>query len=216
MNYYDYGMDSIFDPRNPNYDPTYSNILQQGDEDDMVDVIVNSLAQNREPIPEPRMFDSTNFNYDDIDNADIYQAEDGKWYSHNPYVNAIAGIESGHRADAQAKGSSAKGLFQFINSTAQQYGLLNPFDAQQALGAFKKLTKANIKQMQKKGIPINPTTIYLAHQQGVGGLAQIMNHLKNGTPLSEAVLKNVKNNSLGGYKSVQQYYDDWEKRINRG
>ena len=66
------------------------------------------------------------------------------------------------------------------------------------------------------GIPINPTTIYLAHQQGVGGLFKIMTALQNGTELSGSTLRNVKNNSLGGYKNLQKYYDDWEARIRRG
>ena len=158
--------------------------------------------------------DFNNFSYEDIDNANIYE-KDGKWYSDNQYVNSIIGIESGHKANAHNT-SGAAGLFQFVPSTAKQYKLTNAYDPHESLRAYKQLTKDNIKQMKKMGIPINPTTIYLAHQQGVGGLFKIMTALQNGTELSGSTLRNVKNNSLGGYKSLQKYYDDWEARIRRG
>lgn len=70
--------------------------------------------------------------------------------------------------------------------------------------------------MKRMGIPITPTTIYIAHQQGVQGLARIMTALRTGSELTGATLRNVKNNSLGGYKGLQKYYDDWEARIKRG
>lgn len=152
-----------------------------------------------------------NFDFNSINDADIYE-KDGKVYSSNPYVDRIIQIESGRNPRAYNK-SGASGAFQFIKSTAKQYGLNNPFNAQESLNAYKKLTMNNIRQMQRYGIPINPTTVYLAHQQGVGGLKKIVDSLNNGTPLDSTTLRNVKNNSLGGYRGLQTYFDDWKKRV---
>ena len=154
------------------------------------------------------------FNAADINNAQIYQ-QNGKWYSNNPFVNAVMGIESGHKADAYNK-SGATGLFQFIPSTWASYGKGNALDPNANFEAFKRYTASNIKQMQKAGIPITPTNIYLAHQQGIGGLKAILKSLETGAPLSDKILRNVKNNSLGGFKGLAQFYNDWDARIKRG
>lgn len=154
------------------------------------------------------------FNAADINNAQIYQ-QNGKWYSNNPFVNAVMGIESGHKADAYNK-SGATGLFQFIPSTWASYGKGNALDPNANFEAFKRYTASNIRQMQKAGIPITPTNIYLAHQQGIGGLKAILKSLETGAPLSDKILRNVKNNSLGGFKGLAQFYNDWDARIKRG
>ena len=166
------------------------------------------------PTPVPQLQgDIANMDFSNF-NANIYE-KDGLYYSDNPYVNSIIGIESGHKANAH-NASGAAGVFQFMPSTAKQYKLTNAYDPNESLRAYKQLTKDNIRQMKRMGIPINPTTIYIAHQQGVGGLAKIMTALRTGSELTGATLRNVKNNSLGGYKGLQKYYDDWEARIKRG
>lgn len=191
--------------------------LQNRGENAPLNDINNSVGS---PTPVPQLqgdianMDFSNFNYEDIDNANIYE-KDGLYYSDNPYVNSIIGIESGHKANAH-NASGAAGVFQFMPSTAKQYKLTNAYDPNESLRAYKQLTKDNIKQMKRMGLPITPTTIYIAHQQGVGGLAKIMTALRTGSELTGSTLRNVKNNSLGGYKGLQQYYDDWEARIKRG
>lgn len=187
-----------------------------------VDIDLNSITSrvyNQEPTSNVPSYTpqgggimlDPNFDFNSISDADIYE-KDGKVYSSNPYVDRIIQIESGRNPRAYNK-SGASGAFQFIKSTAKQYGLNNPFDAQESLNAYKRLTMDNIRQMQKYGIPINPTTVYLAHQQGVGGLKKIVDSLNNGTPLDGTILRNVKNNSLGGYRGLQTYFDDWKKRV---
>ena len=154
------------------------------------------------------------FNYSDIQNATVFE-KNGKWYSDNSFVDAVIGIESAHNSMAYNK-SGAKGLFQFVPSVAREYRLIDPFDAQSSLSAFKRLTFNNIRNMLRRGIKITPTNIYLAHQQGVGGLNQILNSIENETRLLPAtLLRNVRNNNLGKFVSVKDYYEKWNRKIDQ-
>lgn len=155
------------------------------------------------------------FDYSEIQDAEIYE-KDGLWYSDNTFVDAVITIESNHKANAYNKYSGAKGLFQFVPSVAREYRLIDPFDAQSSLSAFKRLTFNNIRNMLRRGIKITPTNIYLAHQQGVGGLNQILNSIENETRLLPAtLLRNVRNNNLGKFVSVKDYYEKWNKKIDQ-
>ena len=152
------------------------------------------------------------FDYKEIANAAIYE-KDCKWYSDNKFVDAVIQIESNRKSNAYNKYSGAKGLFQFVPSVAREYRLIDPYDAQCALSAFKQLTMNNIRNMIKRGIEITPANIYLAHQQGVGGLNQILKSIRNKSELSPVMLKNVKNNNLGPFVSVKDFYEKWTHKI---
>lgn len=155
------------------------------------------------------------FDYSEIQDAEIYKKGD-LWYSDNTFVDAVITIESNHKANAYNKRSGAKGLFQFVPSVAREYRLIDPFDAQSSLSAFKRLTFNNIRNMLRRGIKITPTNIYLAHQQGVGGLNQILNSIENETRLLPAtLLRNVQNNNLGKFVSVKDYYEKWNRKIDQ-
>ena len=154
------------------------------------------------------------FDYSEIQDAEIYEKGD-LWYSDNTFVDAVITIESNHKANAYNKYSGAKGLFLFIPSVAREYRLIDPFDAQSSLSAFKRLTFNNIRNMLRRGIKITPTNIYLAHQQGVGGLNQILNSIENETRLSPTLLRNVQNNNLGKFVSVKDYYEKWNRKIDQ-
>lgn len=115
------------------------------------------------------------------------------------FMLAMGHIESRFNPNAKAGKSSATGLYQFIDSTAKQYGLLgdgfdnrkDPIANTKAAIAF---TKDNQRQLEKRGIPITPTMLYLAHQQGIGGAVEIYNAAMKGTPVSIALAKNMQNN----------------------
>lgn len=92
-------------------------------------------------------------------------------------LKTIAWLES--RGDARAKNpnSSASGLFQFINSTARQYGLNDPFDAVASSDAAARLTRDNARHLTRVlGRAPNPAELYLAHQQGAGGAARLLSN----------------------------------------
>lgn len=87
----------------------------------------------------------------------------------------IAEIESSLNPNAKNPKSSAGGLFQFIDSTAAQYGLTNKFDPYQAADAGARLMKDNAAYLRSK-LGREPTAgeLYLAHQQGPGGAVKLL------------------------------------------
>jgi hypothetical protein len=91
------------------------------------------------------------------------------------YMTRLAMVENGGRVNGSSPLSSATGPFQFINSTAKQYGLTNPSDPAMAADAAARLTldnKANLTQAL--GREPTPGELYLAHQQGSGGAAKLL------------------------------------------
>jgi hypothetical protein len=88
---------------------------------------------------------------------------------------AIAQIESGLNPNAKNPNSSASGLFQFITSTANQYGLTDPMNPYQNADAAARLYADNTASLRKV-LGREPTVgeAYLAHQQGAGGAAKLL------------------------------------------
>ena len=107
-------------------------------------------------------------------------------YGVNPDVAlGIAKIESGLRPDAKAGTSSAGGLFQFIDSTAANYGLRNKFDADENADAGVRLTRDNTIALTKSlGREPSPGEVYLAHFSGFGA-AKKLGLASDDTPASE-------------------------------
>lgn len=91
------------------------------------------------------------------------------------FLQRTAQIESSMNPNARNPRSSAGGLFQFIDSTAQQYGLQNKFDPAQATDAAARLAADNARSLQST-LGRNPTAaeLYLAHQQGPAGAAKLL------------------------------------------
>src|SRR5688572_16780640 len=97
----------------------------------------------------------------------------------DPYLQRLAQIESGGNPLAKNPRSSAGGLFQFIDSTAGQYGLKpeDKFKPEKAIPAAKKLTEDNAAILKKKlGRDPSPGELYLAHQQGAGGATKLLSN----------------------------------------
>lgn len=92
-------------------------------------------------------------------------------------LSVIAQIESGGNINAKNPNSSAGGPFQFIDSTAKQYGLQDRFDPVQASDAAARLTRDNAAVLTK-ALGRAPTAgeLYLAHQQGSGGAAKLLSN----------------------------------------
>jgi hypothetical protein len=89
----------------------------------------------------------------------------------------IAQVESGMNPKAKNPRSSAGGLFQFIDSTAAQYGLADRFDPYQASDAAARLLRDNTAYLTRKlGRAPSAGELYLAHQQGAGGAAKLLSN----------------------------------------
>jgi LAS superfamily LD-carboxypeptidase LdcB len=122
---------------------------------------------------------------------------------------AVAKQESGFNPSAAAKGTSAKGLFQFVNNTwegmVKQYkssfpelakGPLDPI-ANAVAGAL--YIKANVESLSKKGIPITATNVYAAHFLGATGAIKLL------SASSKAVAADVVPSAAASNKAI--FYD---------
>jgi hypothetical protein len=91
------------------------------------------------------------------------------------YLARTAQIESNFNPAAKNPNSSATGLFQFINSTARQYGLSDPRDPVASTAAAARLAADNRAFLARR-LGREPTAgeLYLAHQQGAGGAAKLL------------------------------------------
>jgi hypothetical protein len=90
------------------------------------------------------------------------------------YLATTAQYESNMNPNAWNK-SGAAGLFQFMPSTAAQYGLTNPYDPEASTYAAAKFANSNATYlMNKLGFAPSDDQLYLAHQQGAAGAAGLL------------------------------------------
>lgn len=103
-------------------------------------------------------------------------AQAAQRYGQAPGVlTRIGQLESGLRPGVKNPRSSAGGLFQFIDSTAAQYGLANRYDPNAAADAGARLLRDNAALLTSRlGRPPTGPELYLAHQQGGGGASKIL------------------------------------------
>lgn len=103
------------------------------------------------------------------------------------YADKVAMLESGGRADAKNKDSSASGLFQFLDKTfltvARSMDEFSALTDQQIMAqknnvevqkkVFEKFTAQNAAVLDKHGVNINDATLYMAHVLGAGTAARV-------------------------------------------
>jgi hypothetical protein len=127
-----------------------------------------------------------------------------------PLMYAMAKQESSFDPNAKAKTSSAKGLYQFIETTwadmvktyGEKYPILKergPEDAEANAIAGALYIKENSSILKKANIPINATTIYTAHFLGAGGARKLFS-LPPDSIAAESLPKAAKTNDFIFYK----------------
>lgn len=93
----------------------------------------------------------------------------------DPYLYRLAQVESNLNPYARNPNSSAKGLFQFVDATADAYGITDPFSVDQQVDAVNRFTEDNRGSLKRAlGRDPTPGELYLAHQQGAGGAAKLL------------------------------------------
>jgi hypothetical protein len=124
----------------------------------------------------------------------------------------IARIESGLDPSARNPNSSAGGLFQFIDSTAQQYGLADRFDPMQAADAAARLARDNAAGLRSAlGRDPNSAELYLAHQQGLGGARKILSN--PGASLGDLVGQAQARLNGGAGLTGAQFAQMWQRKM---
>jgi hypothetical protein len=133
---------------------------------------------------------------------DFNKEEDRQYYLNN----IINRFESGGDYGNINRQSGAYGRYQFIPSTGAHYcqvvgnGCCDVWHSDTQKGRtcqdamFQAFTKDNANMLANKGIPTNSCTIYLAHQQGVGGLVWLRggkSPYKSFNGLKQAIRQNV-------------------------
>jgi hypothetical protein len=110
------------------------------------------------------------------DTTALFSAIEQKYGLPPGYLTRTYQIESNSGQDVYNAKSKAAGGFQFIPRTAKQYGLTNPYDLPSSADAAARLAADNRTALQKVGVQ-DPTGahLYLAHQQGAGGAAKLLN-----------------------------------------
>ncbi len=104
---------------------------------------------------------------------------------------AIANLESTGDVNAKNPRSSASGLFQFVDSTAAEYGLTGSKrnDPEAQADAAAKMMATNSRSLTRVlGREPDAGELYLAHQQGLGGATAL---IRGGDGLAVDVLTGV-------------------------
>ncbi len=110
-------------------------------------------------------------------------------------VERIIGAESGGDPNAKNKRSSATGLGQFLDETwldmirahrpdlakgrSQAEILELRRDAKVAREITARFTERNAEMLRKRGLPVTPGTLYLAHFAGGAGAVAILSAMEN-------------------------------------
>jgi hypothetical protein len=114
-------------------------------------------------------------------------------------------IESANGTNLANPNSSARGDFQFIRSTAKQYGI-DPMDPYASAKAAADMAQKNMQAMQAKGITPDGADLYAAHQQGLGGYLKLRSGQSSGG--AEMALNG------GAGKSPGAFLASWRDKFN--
>ena len=145
---------------------------------------------------------SGDFDLKSVMNSNIYDKGNGIYYSDDQFVQYVLNKESGGSANAKSPLSSATGLFQFTEATwaditkGKDFSLAT--DPYENFKAFKMLIRRNASILKNTGTPLTRYTMYMAHQQGAGGLVNIgriaSGKLKKGSKDYDKTMTNINKN----------------------
>lgn len=147
------------------------------------------------------------------------------------YLKKIAMVESGGRADAKAKTSSASGLFQFtegswndtVKAMGKNYSLQDRFDPKKSAEVAAFFTRRQQSQLEKgTGQIASEADLYMAHFLGAGGATKFINALRanpdapassGASPDQVKANANIFYDKQGNMRSLQQVYDLMSNKV---
>lgn len=109
--------------------------------------------------------------------APVFAQKEQEFALPSGHLARTAKLESNFNPSAQNPRSSAGGLFQFLDGTADQYGLTDKRDPLASTDAAARLARDNAGVL-KSALGRDPTgaELYLAHQQGAGGASALLSN----------------------------------------
>lgn len=131
-----------------------------------------------------------------------------------------ARLENSDAAPNAVSPTGARGRFQFIPTTARQYGLDDPEDVDKAANAAARLQVDNRKALTAAlGRPASEDEVYLAHQQGAGGAAALIQNPNLPATTARALASDRNGNAVtvNGGKSGQtaaEFVSMWRDKFN--
>lgn len=135
------------------------------------------------------------------------------------YMRTMAMIESGGDSNAVSP-TGAKGIYQFIVSTGKQYGLFpggvdKRDDEQLNIDAGARLARDNAAFLRRiLGTEPEPWMLYLAHQQGAGGVLQLLRLARENKDAPPELRRAMDQNGGQGL-SPSQFVDLWRARYSK-
>lgn len=142
------------------------------------------------------------------------------------WLMSFARIESSF--DMNATNGSSRGLFQFQPAAwqdASKHVALrdydrywnDPYENAKAAAAYMKI---NISQLAKRGLDARsePRWLYLAHQQGVGGLTEMISLSRGGRDNGIITREKMRRNKPPGYDpttSPVKFYHNWMSYLSK-
>jgi hypothetical protein len=144
-------------------------------------------------------------------------------------LKAYVAIESQADRDTGVNADGYAGLFQMGKAAAKDVKydytkLSDPANWQMNVEAGVKYLEKNAGRLEKKGVPVTPLNLYIAHNQGASGAANIIRRVQDGsaqtTPANDNMLNNLPDwyinsiSRLGRQVTVQNYYDYFSDAYN--
>lgn len=113
-------------------------------------------------------------------------------------------IESGGKLDPGKSPTGAEGPFQFVGSTAKQYGVANPRNFVEAADGAARLAADNKAALTGPlGRPPTDAELYLAHQQGAGGAAALLKNPSMSAQDALMTLSKYRNDPAGAAYAIR-------------
>lgn len=110
-----------------------------------------------------------------MDPRDLFSRKEAQYGLPAGHLDAMYAVESGRGRNLYNRSSGATGPFQFMASTAKQFGVTDRMDLAQSTEGAAKLAAHAAKLLAKQGLPVTPENLYLVHQQGAGAAPALLN-----------------------------------------
>lgn len=142
----------------------------------------------------------------------------GRFYTGDIGMDTKIYIES--KGDPKAVSPTGPvGILQYTKATARRFGLIgNGFDHRtdpvKSVEAQAQADAVYAATLKRNGIEPTPLNVYLAHQQGEGGIVEIIRAAKSGRNVSPKVRTGMNHNGGKG-KTPAQFLAFWQDRWNR-